>query len=202
MIVKMKFLNQLKLKKMENTKEITLTLEKAKGYYHSGNKELKELALMFFTEKELFVLSYDEIRLSLKELALTLSNEKKLSYDDICFELYNKFNSWNIINPVKFISNNKYSGNINANYISRCAENAYYASHDEKFLKHLGVLTKVKNLADYFNDFKDCDFGCEINCPHIMKPKISPAMILFKNASVATKAYEYLTEEDKKYLIY
>ena len=180
MIVKMKFLNQLKLKKMENTKEITLTLEKAQEYYHSGNKELKELALMFFTENDLL----------------------ELSYQNICFKLNIKFNSWNIINPVKFISNNKYSDNINANYINNCTENAYYASHDEKFLKHLGVLTKVKNLADYFNDFKECDFGCEINCPHIMKPKISPAMILFKNAYVATKAYEYLTKEDKKYLIY
>ena len=35
------------------TRNVTLTLEKAREWFNSGNAELKEIALQAFTEKEL-----------------------------------------------------------------------------------------------------------------------------------------------------
>lgn len=44
------------------TRNVTLTLQKAKEFYNSGNTALKEVALQAFTEKELTVPDYTDIK--------------------------------------------------------------------------------------------------------------------------------------------
>lgn len=44
------------------TRNVTLTLQKAKEFYNSGNTALKEVALQAFTEKELTVPNYTDIK--------------------------------------------------------------------------------------------------------------------------------------------
>lgn len=43
-------------------RNIKVTLDKAKEWYHSGNSILRELALQAFTEREIKIPSYEEIR--------------------------------------------------------------------------------------------------------------------------------------------
>ena len=44
------------------TRNVTLTLEKAKEFYNSGNAALKEVALQAFTQEELTTLKYTDIK--------------------------------------------------------------------------------------------------------------------------------------------
>ena len=44
------------------SRNVTLTLQKAKEFYNSGNATLKEVALQAFTQKELTTPNYTDIR--------------------------------------------------------------------------------------------------------------------------------------------
>ena len=59
------------------TRNVTLTLEKAKEFYNSGNTALKEVALQAFTQEELTTLKYTDIKTfedAVKALGMDMDN--------------------------------------------------------------------------------------------------------------------------------
>ena len=59
------------------TRNVTLTLEKAKEFYNSGNAALKEVALQAFTQEELTTLKYTDIKTfedAVKALGMDMDN--------------------------------------------------------------------------------------------------------------------------------
>ena len=59
------------------TRNITLTLEKAKEFYNSGNAALKEVALQAFTQEELIIPKFTDIKTfedAVKALGMDLDN--------------------------------------------------------------------------------------------------------------------------------
>lgn len=171
---------------MKRTREISLTLDQAKEYYNSGIEQLKLLALKFYSEEELTQLKYRNIVDQLFEdkdyYYVTPSHNTNLS---LC------------LGRVTSNTNNSVSG------IGIIHKSNYFVSADINFLKYVGVLIKVKNMADYFNEkrksYQYINGGYTINSEMV---KLDYNGVVFKHPFDARNAYNILSEEEKKYLNY
>lgn len=66
------------------TRNVTLTLQKAKEFYNSGNAALKEVALQAFTQEELTTPNYTEIR-TFKDACKALGMDRSKVESDLTY---------------------------------------------------------------------------------------------------------------------
>lgn len=171
---------------MKRTREISLTLDQAKEYYNSGIEQLKFLALKFYSEEELTQLKYRNIVDQLFEdkdyYYVTPSHNTNLS---LC------------LGRVTSNTNNSVSG------IGIIHKSNYFVSDDINFLKYVGVLIKVKNMADFFNkkrkSIQFVNAGYTINSEVV---KLNYEGVIFSHKDDASTVYNMLSEEEKKCLNY
>ena len=93
-------------------RNITVTLNKAKEWFNSGNATLKEIALQAFSEEELTAFDFTKIKTfedALTTLEYSKSNKeyKEILIKDLCARL-----PYNVICQVEFKENGKYNSKV------------------------------------------------------------------------------------------
>ena len=135
---------QVKDNNMEEKRSIKISLEEAKEWYNSGNSFKRELALKIYKEIELSIITYSDVRASLRNTAIADSIAKG--------EVYRK-----LLNVAKC-----FNSAYNIEYNSRICRQNYYIitkkSTPALFVEYKGFsINKNEYKSDYEIAFNSLD---------------------------------------------
>ena len=118
---------QVKDNNMEEKRNIQISLEEAKEWYNSGDSFKKELALKAYSERELSITTYSDVRASLRNTAIADSIAK----GEVYRKLLNVAKCFNNIYSIKYDSHLR----VPIYYtITKKWESAYFTKHKDFFI--------------------------------------------------------------------